>query len=234
MKRSTLAAATVVALTAIGISAPAAVAGPSTHKHGPSAHANGHGSSAHGTGKLTNAQKKVRQAIKVEDRKLGQNLARATRHLGADDAAAVGANIAADRAALAALGTQLAAATTTDEVRAIATQVAGFRTENYHVAINGLRHVANVTGADAETPVDPETPADTETPADADVSTAAAAATDLLRGLTATSTKADRKAAHDAVAALDALIAPETDETETDETETDEVPSDPETDEPIV
>lgn len=225
MKRSTLAAATVVALTAVGISAPAAVAGPSTHKHGPSAHSNGHGSSAHGTGKLTNAQKKVRQAIKVGDRKLGQNLAQAARHLGADDAAAVGANIAADRAALAALGTQLAAATTTDEVRAIATQVAGFRTENYHVAINGLRHVANVTGADAETPVD------------ADVSTAAAAATDLLRGLTATSTKADRKAAHDAVAALDALMAPETDETETDETdedETDEVPSDPQTDEPIV
>lgn len=215
MKRSILAAATVVALTTVGISAPAAVAGPSTHKHGPSAHANGHGSSAHGTGKLANVQKKVRNAIKVEDKKLGKNLAHATRHLGADDAAAVGANIAADRAALAALGTPLAATTTTDEVRAIATQVAGFRAENYHVAINGLRHVADVTGADAEAP------------ADTDVATAAAVATDLLRGLTATSTKADRKAAHDAIAALDAQMAPEADET-------DEVPSDPETDEPIV
>lgn len=220
MKRSTLAAATVVALTAVGISAPAAVAGPSTHAHRASAHATGHGSSAHATGKLANAQKKVRNAIKVRNKMLGQNLAATTRALGADDAAVVGTNIAADRAALAALGDQLAATTTVDEVRAIATQVVGFRVQNYRLAVNGLRHVAGV---------------DAESLADAEVATAAAAATDLLRGLTATSTKADRAAARDAVAALEvALTTPDADETGTDTDETAEVPSDPAPDEPIV
>ena len=201
MKRSTLAAVAVMALGTLGLSAPAASAAPS-HAHGPSAHA--HGPSTHGTAKLTNAQKKVRTAIKVLDRKLAQNLAQANTTLGVDDAAAVAANIAADRAALADLGTQLTATTTTDEVRAIATQVAGFRAENYRLAVNGLNHV---TGDDIATAA----------LTDADVAAAVATATDLLRALTATSTRVDLTAARDALTALDALMAPEADETGTDE-----------------
>ena len=201
MKRSTLAAVAVMALGTLGLSAPAASAAPS-HAHGPSAHA--HGPSTHGTAKLTNAQKKVRTAIKVLDRKLAQNLAQANTTLGVDDAAAVAANIAADQAALADLGTQLTATTTTDEVRAIATQVAGFRAENYRLAVNGLNHV---TGDDIATAA----------LTDADVAAAVATATDLLRALTATSTRVDLTAARDALTALDALMAPEADETGTDE-----------------
>lgn len=212
MKRSTLAAATVVALTAVGISAPAAVAGP---KHGPSTHAHVHGSQAHGAGKLTKAQKKVQHQISVKDRKLDGAQVRSDRKLGED--ATLGANIAADQDALAALGEQLAAATTADEVRAIAAQVKAVRPELYNQAISGLVAVddAAVLG-------------------DADITAAAAALTELLQAVTATSSHADMKALHEALAAFAAMVEEATAEPEADEAPGDEEPTDPGTEEPGV
>lgn len=219
MKRSTLAAATVVALTAVGISAPAAVAGKS-HAHGHSAH--GTGSSAHGTGKLAKAQKKLQHQIDVKDRKLDGAEVRSVRKLGADDVAAVGANIAADQDALAALGEQLAAATGADDLRAIAAQVKAVRPELYNQAISGLVAVGDATAL-----------------GDADIATAAAALTVLLHAVTATSEHADLQAIHEALSALASMVEaataePETDEEPGDEAPGDEEPTDPGTEEPGV
>lgn len=227
MKRSILATATLVALTAgtVGLSAPAALANHG-HQHGSSAHQ--HGSATHGSHRLANAQRQVQREVTRKDAQLTRVLGfHGYTVLGTDDAAAVSANVAADQAALAALGDQVAATTTTEEVRAIAAQVHAFRPPAYHLTVNDLRRAARVQAAltDAATVL-----ADVSAAADAleaqgvdvtalraaidaatlvlqDVSTAATTATDLARALTASSTHADQHAALRATATAATALA---------------------------
>jgi Xaa-Pro aminopeptidase len=144
VKRSVLAAATAVALSAgaLGVSAPAALAAPSGHGHGSSTH--GHGPSQ-GSHQLQNAQRKVEREVSRKDHKLASLLSfHGYEVLDDDTAAAVGTNIATDQAALAALGGQVAATTTMAEVRAIGEQVHAVRPEVYYQALNGLGRVARI------------------------------------------------------------------------------------------
>ena len=226
MKRSILATATVAALTAgtVGLAAPSALADPghqhgSTHQHGPA---------THGSHRLANAQRQVRHEVARKDAQLTRVLGfHGYTVLGSDDAAAVSTNVAADQAALAAFGDQVAVATTVEDVRAIATQVHAFRPPAYHLTVNDLRRAARVQASvtDVATLL-----ADLSASADAleaqgvdvtvlraaidaatlvlqDVSTAASTATDLARALTAASTHADQHAALGATSTATAALA---------------------------
>jgi hypothetical protein len=227
VKRSILATAALVAITAgsVGLSAPAALAKPG-HQHGSTTHQ--HGPATHGSHRLSNAQRQVQREVARKDSQLSRVLDfHGYTVLGADDAAAVSANVAADQAALAALGDQVAATTSVDEVRAMARQVHAVRPPAYHLNINDLRRAARVqsTLADVTTLL-----ADLSAAADAleaqgvdvtllraaidaatqvlqDVSTAATTATDLARALTAVSTHADQHAALSATAAAAQALA---------------------------
>jgi hypothetical protein len=231
LKRTVLAAATVAALTAgtLGATAPAALAKPpvdhGTHGHGTTTH--GHGHADHGNHQLQKAQRKVQREITRKDRKLASVL---TFHgfevLGADDAATVSANVATDRATLAGLGEQAAAATTLDEVRAIAAQVKALNPATYLVAVNKLRHAdaasneaADLTASIADLSAradaleaagvdvtDVRAGLDAATTSLADAVTAASTAAELAAALTSASTTTEVQAAKDAAAAAAAAF----------------------------
>lgn len=221
MKRSILAAATVAALSAgtVLVSGPAALAAPG-HGHGPSTH--GHAPAPHGTHQLQNAQRKVQHEVRRKDAQLERVLDfQGLTVLATGEADAVRASIEADRVALAALGEQVPATTTLDEVRAIAVQVRAVRPNSYRVTVNKLRNADDVaaattaaetliagltaqadaleaTGVDVTTV---RTALDAATLALQDAVTAATTAADLAGALSATSSRDDLQAVVDAVAA---------------------------------
>jgi hypothetical protein len=146
MSRTTRTAAALAAVAALGLAAPAASAAP--HQHG------GHSSVAHHQGgkhkpakpaKLTQAQKKVAQQVDTLDRRLarvvgGSMLTR----LPADERSQVTANVTADRAALAGLGSTAAAATSVADLAPVTRALRSVRPESYAAAVAALRQVARL------------------------------------------------------------------------------------------
>ena len=136
MKRSLVAAALALALgTAV---APAADAKPGHAPggpHGPSQPSNP------GDRQLTAAQRAVAAQVKAKDAGLVRAVRTVTRAelvVGED----LLATIETDRAALAALGADAAAATTVADVRAVGEQVKTVRPETYAILVTGLRQAA--------------------------------------------------------------------------------------------
>ena len=214
MTRSTLTAATVAALAAaaLGGTASAALAVPSAHRSGPARSA--------GAQHLRQAQLRVLREIEQREVALAAVASsRGLLGLSTDDATAVRANLATDRAALAALADQLPATTTAAELLEVAGQVRSVRPANYELAVSDLRRAermqrrlvsARAAVSEAESLLVGLAAQGHEVGALSDgleavgqacdlATTAAATAAELARALVATSGREDR---HSVVAAL--------------------------------
>ncbi len=175
------AAAVIAALLASGAGvSPALAATTGDHGHQATQSAGGKDNQSKGDkgkGQGKNDAKKLEKAIAVADARLERLLLKADK-LGADYSARFAANIAAERELLA----QLTAA---DAVRDL-------RIENYERVIAGVRKVTELL-SQLEAP-------------DAAITDAAAAAVEQLFAITASSDKADLRAAKQAINELEDLV----------------------------
>ncbi|MGZ6804662.1 MAG: hypothetical protein ACXVFU_16580 [Nocardioidaceae bacterium] len=152
-----LAAAATLTLTsslALGLGVASADAAPHAG-HGHTAHValrgGSHGATAHGKSvdhRTAQAARKIARDVARKDAALARTVTdQRLAPLDPTTADAVRANVAEDRAALAALGTAAAAATTPDELAAVVAQVRTVRPEGYLLVVNQLRHLAGIQAA---------------------------------------------------------------------------------------
>jgi hypothetical protein len=206
-----VAAAAAVAV-AIGLYAPAATAAPAGKPHATT-HAKPHAKPrvSKDARRLAAEKTVVLREIAHKDAGLAVVLKNPwLSRLDATQAGTVRANVAADRATLATLKSGVSAATTVTDVRALRAKVKQVRPEVYYVAINTVRQAARFLSAAARntatiaaltTQADAKeadgfdvtavrTELDAAAVANTEAGTAAAGATDLALGLTATATHA--------------------------------------------
>jgi hypothetical protein len=214
LSRALLATTAVTALSLTGASVETALAKPhASHGGGQAAHAGGHG-------KADVAKSDVRKVLRDIDR-VTHKLDRAVRSsriggLDQETQDALLANVEADKAGLAAIAATVTTAGDTTDLRQARRDLRTLREENYVLVVNVLRHAVHVGEAATD---------DAEATALVDSAVAKALA------VTASSPKADVKAARADLVAAQALLdddadaTDDTDETEGTETETDPEPS---------
>ena len=196
MSRTTRTAAALTAVVALGLAAPAASAAP--HHHAGS-HAQASHHQAHHASRLGQAQKKAAALVRTLDRRLARVAGdRALARLSSDARTQVAANVAADRASLAALGEAAASATSLAELQPVTTALRVVRPENYGVTLVTLRQVTRLTQrvADDAAALAAVTDRDVSegVAANEAAATAVAAAGSHALALTAASTRRDLRA----------------------------------------
>lgn len=145
--------------------------------------------------------KQLLKDIAGKDKRLARlSTSNAVESLADDTEAAVVANITDARTALTDLGATVEAADSTVDTRAARKELRSFRVENFRIVVNVVRKVDGLEEAAA---------------ADPEAVTHLAAAEDAALLITATSTKADIRAAREHLAAAQAELEGET-ETETE------------------
>ena len=235
MKRSTSVAAVALSVSvALGFAAPAAVAGPPAN-HPTHAKAT-HGKTDKAAQPTTQKQRQALRDIARVDAKLDKAVKKSrVERLAADAQAAVLANVALDRAKLAALKEAVAAADSGLDLRQVRKDLRQTRPQVYIVVINDLRQAARIQARTVanDALLAEATDADAVAANEA-AKTAVAEAVALAVKVTATSSKSELRAVHAAVvtarkalgAVADALEADEADETD----ETEPTPEEPATD----
>jgi hypothetical protein len=199
LSRALLAATTVAAVTVTGASVETALAAPPSGAHGGQGAAHGGG---HGKADVAKSDvRKVLRDIERVTRKLDRAV-RTSRIDGLDqaDQDALIANVETDKATLDALATTVSTAGDTTDLRQARRDLRALREENYVLAVNVLRHAAHLG----------EATDDAEALALVDSAVAKALA------ITASSPKADVKAARADLVAAQALLDDDADATETE------------------
>ncbi|MGN6578350.1 MAG: hypothetical protein ACTHKG_21955, partial [Nocardioides sp.] len=216
LSRALLAATTVTAVTVTGASFQTALAAPPSGSHGGqgAAHGGGHG-------KADVAKSDVRKVLRDIDRvtrKLDRAV-RASRIDGLDQETqdALLANVEADKATLTALATTVSTDGDTTDLRQARKNLRDLREENYVLVVNVLRHAVHVGEAAAD---------DAEATALVDSAVAKALA------VTASSPKADVRAARADLVAAQTLLDDDADGTDETEPSTETEPE-PSVEEPV-
>jgi hypothetical protein len=208
LSRALLAATTVAAVTVTGASFQTALAAPPSGAHGggQAAHGGGHG-------KADLAKSDVRKVLRDIDRATRKldHAVRASRIDGLDQETqdALLANVETDKAVLAGQATTVSTAGDTTDLRQARRDVRALRAENYVLAVNVLRQSARVGEAAAD---------------NAEALALVDSAVVKALAVTASSTKADVKAARADLVAAKALLDDDTDEAGTTEPEPEPAP----------
>jgi hypothetical protein len=213
-------AAAAAAAVAFGVYAPAAIAAPPAKPHAKT--------QVSKDARLLATQKTnvLREIARKDTALAGVLKDNQLKRLDATQVGTIRANVAADRAALAALRTSVSGATTVAQVRAFDAKVKQVRPEVYHVVVNSVRQAARFLATAAQNKVaiadlttqadaketegfemtDVRTALDAAGVANAEAEAAAVGTTELALKLTATATHADLGAVRTRLAAAEAAL----------------------------